>query len=77
MNTDHIAAAIRMMIDAAVRNHAATLTGDVEEKRIAGELYTVNEIVMREGLQKLADIASFAAKNSQIPPSGLMRFGGR
>ena len=50
MNPEILLSGIREMISAGVRLQVAT---DPEEKRIAGELYTINEGVVRDQLERI------------------------
>ena len=50
MDPEILLSGIREMISAGVRLHIAT---DPEEKRIAGELYTANEGVVRDHLERI------------------------
>jgi gamma-glutamylcyclotransferase (GGCT)/AIG2-like uncharacterized protein YtfP len=60
MTPETLLSGIREMISAGVRLQVAT---DPEEKRIAGELYTVNEGVVLEGLTSLHGFQQEVAKN--------------
>ena len=69
MKPETLLSGIREMISAGVRLQVAT---DPEEKRIAGELYTVNEGVVLEGLANLHAFQQEVAKNL-LAHEGLIR----